>query len=92
MKWAIRYLEVATKNWWPGKDVLVSPAWIERVSWAESKVYTFLSREAIKSGPEYIASLSMTRDYENELYLHYGRPPYWSHDAEGRSSFSLSSV
>jgi hypothetical protein len=26
--WAIRYIEVATKNWWPGKKVLVSPAWI----------------------------------------------------------------
>jgi hypothetical protein len=90
--WAIRYIEVATKNWWPGKDVLVSPAWIERVSWAESKVYTGLSREAIKSGPEYIESRSITREYENELYLHYGRPPYWLHEAEHRSSFSLSSV
>ena len=37
--WAIRYIEVATRNWWPGKKVLVSPAWIERVSWADSKVY-----------------------------------------------------
>ena len=37
--WAIRYIEVATRNWWPGKKVLVSPAWIERVSWEESKVY-----------------------------------------------------
>ena len=35
--WAIRYIEVATRNWWPGKKVLVSPAWIERVSWADSK-------------------------------------------------------
>jgi hypothetical protein len=24
--WAIRYIEVLTKNWWPGKKVLVSPA------------------------------------------------------------------
>jgi len=36
-----------------GKKVLVSPAWIERVSWAESKVYAGLSREAIKDAPEY---------------------------------------
>jgi hypothetical protein len=33
--WAIRYIEVATRNWWPGKKVLVSPAWIERVSWGD---------------------------------------------------------
>ena len=31
--WAIRYLIVDTQNWWPGKKVLVSPQWIERVSW-----------------------------------------------------------
>ena len=29
--WAIRYLIVNTQNWWPGKKVLVSPKWIERV-------------------------------------------------------------
>ena len=28
--WAIRYLEVDTRNWWPGKKVLVSPQWINR--------------------------------------------------------------
>ncbi len=33
--WAIRYLIVDTHNWWPGKKVLVSPQWIERVSWNE---------------------------------------------------------
>ena len=30
--WAIRYLIVDTRNWWPGKKVLISPKWIERVS------------------------------------------------------------
>jgi len=38
--WTIRYLVVATKNWWPSEMVLVSPQWIERVSWDESKVFT----------------------------------------------------
>jgi hypothetical protein len=88
--WAIRYIEVATKNWWPGKHVLVSPAWIERVSWAESKVFTGLAREAIKSCPEYIESRPITREYEKQLYLHYGRPPYWLHDAERKPASSLS--
>lgn len=35
--WAIRYLIIDTHNWWPGKKVLVSPQWIERVSWGESR-------------------------------------------------------
>jgi hypothetical protein len=90
--WAIRYIEVATRNWWPGKKVLVSPAWIERVSWTESKVCVGLSREAIKNGPEYAESMPITREYENQLYLHYGRPPYWLHEAEHKSPFSLAGV
>jgi hypothetical protein len=75
--WAIRYIEVATRNWWPGKKVLVSPAWIERVSWGDAKVYVSLSREMIQNGPEYDESKPITREYEDRLYLHYGRPTYW---------------
>ncbi len=88
--WAIRYIEVATRNWWPGKKVLISPAWIERVSWTESKVYAGLTREAIRNGPEYVESVPITREYENRLYFHYGRAPYWLHEAEHK--FSLTGV
>ena len=75
--WAIRYLEVDTRNWWPGKKVLVSPQWIDNVSWPDSKVYVHLSRETIKNGPEYIESMPISREFEKRLYGHYGRPPYW---------------
>jgi sporulation protein YlmC with PRC-barrel domain len=75
--WAIRYMVVGTRNWWPGKKVLVSPQWIRRVSWEESKVYVELSRDAIKTSPEYEENLPITRAYESRLYDHYGRPTYW---------------
>jgi hypothetical protein len=90
--WAIRYIEVATRNWWPGKKVLVSPAWIERVSWENSKVYVALTREAIQNGPAYDESLPITREYENRLYFHYGRPPYWLQEAESRDAVSRAGV
>jgi sporulation protein YlmC with PRC-barrel domain len=35
--WAIRYLVVDTEKWWGGKTVLVSPEWLARVTWDESK-------------------------------------------------------
>jgi hypothetical protein len=75
--WAIRYLIVDTRNWWPGKKVLVSPQWIERVSWSDSKVFVNLSRETIRRSPEYRTDSLPTRDYETELYLHYDRLGYW---------------
>jgi uncharacterized protein YrrD len=75
--WAIRYLIVDTRNWWPGKKVLVSPQWIERVSWDELKVFVNLSREAVRQSPEYRMDSLPTRDYETGLYLHYDRLGYW---------------
>ena len=56
--WAIRYLIIDTRNWWPGKSVLVSPQWIERISWSEQKVFVNLSRDLIKQSPEYSAGVS----------------------------------
>ena len=79
--WAIRYLIIDTKNWWPGKKVLVSPQWIERISWEESKVYVNLTRESIKQSPEYTDDFLLTRDYETNLYEHYRRKGYWFDEA-----------
>ena len=75
--WAIRYLIISTQNWWPGKKVLVSPKWIESVSWSESKVFVNLSREAIRKSPEYTEASLLTRDYETGLHRHYNRQGYW---------------
>ncbi len=84
--WSIRYMEVATRNWWPGKKVLVSPAWIKHVSWADSTVYVRLSREAIQTGPEFDQSAPITREYEDLLYRHYDLAPYWIHEVQREAS------
>ncbi|MEO6875541.1 MAG: PRC-barrel domain-containing protein [Opitutaceae bacterium] len=76
--WAIRYLIVSTLNWWPGKKVLISPRWIDRVDWSESKVFVGLSRAAIQKSPAYNESALLNRDYESHLHLHYNRPGYWN--------------
>jgi hypothetical protein len=75
--WAIRYLVIDTRNWWPGKKVLISTQWIERVSWSESKVFINLIRETIKRSPEYTEEALLTRDYESGLHSHYNRQGYW---------------
>jgi hypothetical protein len=75
--WAIRYMAVDTKNWWPGKKVLVAPHWITSVSWLDQSVAVDLTRESIKRSPEYDPSTLLNREYETRLYHHYGRKPYW---------------
>lgn len=76
--WAIRYLIVDTKDFLPGKKVLVSPDWIERISWDDKKVYVNLTRDAIKNAPEYDEDVILGRDYESRLYNHYNRQGYWA--------------
>jgi hypothetical protein len=75
--WAIRYLVIDTKNWWPGKKILISTRWIERVSWSESKVFVNLSCETIRQAPDYTEESLLTRAYETGLHRHYDRHGYW---------------
>jgi hypothetical protein len=75
--WAIRYLIIDTHNWLPGKRFLISPQWIDDISWSEGKVFANLSRETIKESPEYLTDASLTRDYETRLHQHYDRKGYW---------------
>jgi uncharacterized protein YrrD len=76
--WAIRYVAVDTRNWLPGKKVVISSQWLQSISWNDSKIHVDVSREAIKNAPEYDES-ALNREYESRLYHHYGREGYW-HD------------
>lgn len=75
--WVIQYLVVDTRNWWPGKKVLVSPAWATAVDWDRSRVQVSVAREAIRMAPEYNPTAPLSRDYEVRLFEHYHRHPYW---------------
>ena len=76
--WNVRYVVVDTRNWLPGKHVLVAPDWIQEVNWTDAQVHVALSRDRIKDSPEFDATEPVNRDYELKLYDYYGRPTYWS--------------
>lgn len=87
--WAIRYVVVDTRNWLPGRKVILAPKWFTDCVWAESKVYTDLSRDAIKGAPEFDPSQPINRDYEGRLYDYYGRPGYWTEVAPPTKSMKF---
>ena len=77
--WQVRYLVVDTRNWGFGKKVLVAPHWASRFSWEERKVHVDLTQQAIRSGPEWNATVAtINREYETRLHDHLGRPGYWT--------------
>jgi hypothetical protein len=75
--WALRYLVVDTRNWLPGRKVLVSPLWVTDLEWADEKAKVAMTRAQVKESPVYDPREPVNREYEARLYDFYGRPVYW---------------
>ncbi|MDX6750599.1 PRC-barrel domain-containing protein [Geminicoccaceae bacterium 1502E] len=73
----IRYVVVDTANWLPGRKVLVAVKWFHDVNWSKETITADLTKEQIRSSPEYDPIQIAGNDYETRLWTHYGRTPYW---------------
>jgi len=69
--WSIHYLVVDTKNWWPGKKVLVSPRSARAIDWSEKLVNLDVDRQAVKNSPTYDATTMIDRGYEKKFHHYY---------------------
>src|SRR5664279_135462 len=49
--WSIHNLVIDTKNWWPGKKVLISPRSIREIDWMNMLVKLNVDREKVKDSP-----------------------------------------
>ncbi len=76
--WAIRYLVVDTRNWWPdGKLVLVARHWIDCIDWTARIVRVWLTREQVMNSPAYDHATTIDRNYEQRLCDAHKRKGYW---------------
>lgn len=69
--WSIRYLVASTRNWWPGKKVLLPPSWIGNIRWQERIVEADALREDIRRAPEYDTAAGLTPEFESRLEDYY---------------------
>jgi hypothetical protein len=72
VRWDVRYLIVATSNWWFGKHVLLSPYAVDRVGWSDSEIYLNVTRDQVKSSPPWDPMKAIERIDEERLHGHYG--------------------
>ena len=63
--WMIRYLVGETGSWFSGKQIVMSPQHIERISYAEAKVFVNVTKETILQKPEYHLSAAVLADEPN---------------------------
>lgn len=75
--WKIRYVLVDTGDWLPGRRVLISPDWIDKVNWMERAVTVHVTTEQVENSPEYDPKGAFHREHETRLYEYYGFPFYW---------------
>jgi hypothetical protein len=74
--WSILYLLVETSGMGV-KYVLLSPQWIEQVSWEDNQFQVDLERETIRNSPELAPGTALDRSFETQVYDHYGKNRYW---------------
>jgi hypothetical protein len=73
--WSIGYLIADTKNWWPGKKVLLSPHSVKEIDWSSRLVKVDVDRQAVKGAPAYDASKTVDQAYRDKFLNYYGIEP-----------------
>jgi len=72
--WELLFIVVDTRVWLPGHRVLMAAHCAGNVDFGGKRVHVNLSRNEVKTSPEYDPSTPINRDYADGLYDYYGRP------------------
>lgn len=74
--WQIHYLIADTSNWWFGRHVLISPFAVRDIAWADAIINVNISRESVKTSPEWNPAELIEEAYQRRLHSHYQWPGY----------------
>ena len=74
--WDIRYLVIATRDWWPGKHVKLSPYAVKKIDSAERHIAVNVTREQIKTSPAWDPLALADPAGEESYHSHFGWPGY----------------
>jgi hypothetical protein len=72
--WGIRYVVIDTSNWWSGQRVLMSPHAVRQISWKDRQFLLDVTRDQVKTAPQWNPSESVDETYEKRLHSHYSWP------------------
>ena len=69
--WTIHFLRVDTKNWWPGKHVLIPPRAAKTIQWAQRVIHLDTDRQTVMDSPAYARSVTLDAAFQARLARHY---------------------
>ena len=76
--WTVRYLDVDTGVWLPGRRVILSPAVILSADYAAQRLGTRLTQEQVKNSPPLDQNLPVSRRKEIEMNQYFAWGAYWA--------------
>ena len=74
--WDIRYLVIATRDWWPGKHVQLAPYAVKEIDWSEDRINVNVTRDQVKSSPAWDPLAMADHIGEDKLHRHFGWSGY----------------
>ena len=66
--WSVTCLVMATRNWWPGQHVLVSPDAVTQIRWADRRIVVDITRQKIRCSPQWDPTIALDRAYSNRAW------------------------
>jgi hypothetical protein len=69
--WSLRYLIVNTKNWWPGKKVMILPSSIKHIDWSDRLVLIDVDRNKVQNSPAFSDFSGVDRSFDQAIDRHY---------------------
>jgi hypothetical protein len=73
-RWSIRYVTVDTRNWWPGRRVLISPRSVREIDWENRLMHLDIDRQHVKDSPPYDPSIAVDEVYDRQFTDYYNWP------------------
>lgn len=73
-RWALPKLVVDTRNFLPGKKVLLPPTAVDHISWGERTVFLGRTRQQVKNSPEFAPSQPVNKHIETVRSDYRGAP------------------
>ena len=69
--WTIRHLEVDTRNWWPGRHVLIEPKLVTHIDAEARSVLLSVTRETVRESPPYDPATTVNGAYAEKIHAYY---------------------
>jgi hypothetical protein len=72
--WEIRFIVVSTRRWLHGRNVLVEPASVDVIRWANRMLAVGMTRDELLERPAFDPNMPVNRETETRVYDYRGRP------------------